>query len=209
MKEVWGYCRVSSQGQNLDRQIIALKELGIDERHIKADKASGKDFDRPEFLSLVGTENVAPCMREGDELVVTSLDRLGRNFSEIKFWWHYITQTLKVNLVVLDLPILRDSIANSTLEKKLIADLVFELLAYVGEKERESINKRQREGINAAKLRGVKFGRHEKPMPANFNEVATRWQKGEITAVRAMNELNLSKNLFYKYIKQIGFKKGE
>ena len=209
MKETWAYGRVNSQGQNLDRQMIAFKELGIDERHIKTDKASGKDFNRPEFLSLVGTDEVAPCMREGDELVILSLDRLGRNYTEIKYWWQYITQTLKVDIVVLDTPVLSQSGTNNTLDKRFIADLVLQMLAFVSERERDSINKRQREGINAAKLKGVKFGRHEKPMPDNFIEVANRWKCGEITARKAMTELNISKNLFYKFIKQTGCKKGE
>ena len=208
-KEIWAYGRVSSQGQNLDRQIIAFKERGIDDRHIKTDKASGKDFNRPEFLSLVGTDKVAPCMREGDELVILSLDRLGRNYTEIKHWWQYIIQTLKVDIVVLEMPILSYSSGENTLDKRFIADLVLQMLAFVSERERESINQRQREGINAAKMRGVKFGRREKPMPDNFAEVATRWVKGEITARKAMNELNISKNLFYKFVRQMGYKKGE
>lgn len=207
-KEIWAYGRVSSQGQNLDRQIIAFRERGIDDRHIKTDKASGKDFNRPEFLSLVGTDEVAPSLREGDELVILSLDRLGRNYTEIKYWWQYITQTLKVDIVVLDMPILSRSSGENTLDKRFMADLVLQILAFVSERERESINKRQREGINAAKMKGVKFGRREKPMPENFVEVATRWRNGEITARKAMNELNLSKNLFYKFVRQTGYKKG-
>ena len=207
-KEIWGYARVSSLGQNLDRQIIALRERGIEERNIKTDIASGKDFNRPEFLSLVGTDKVAPCMREGDELVILSLDRLGRNYTEIKYWWQYITQTLRVDIVVLDMPILSNTREN-TLDKRFMADLVLQILAFVSERERESINKRQREGIDAAKMKGVKFGRREKPMPENFVEVATRWRNGEITAIKAMNELNLSKNLFYKFVRQMDYKKGK
>lgn len=204
-KETWAYGRVSSQDQNLDRQIIVFKEYGIDDRHIKCDKTSGKDFNRAEFLSLVGTDEVAPCLREGDELVISSLDRLGRNYAEIKQWWDYITNKLKVNIIVLDMPILSGE--NSTLDKRFISDLVLQILAYVSERERENIRKRQREGINAAQQKGVKFGRPKKTIPDNFIEVATRWKNGEITAKKAMAELDLSKNLFYEFIKQLGIRK--
>lgn len=139
MKETWAYGRVSSQGQNLDRQMIVFKERGIDERHIKTDKASGKDFNRPAFLSLVGTDEVAPCMREGDELVILSLDRLGRNYTEIKYWWQYITQILKVDINIIDMPELSKSCTGNTLEKQLITALVLEIFAFFCEQERESI----------------------------------------------------------------------
>ena len=126
-----------------------------------------------------------------------------------EYWCQYITQILKVDINIIDMPELSKSCTGNTLEKQLITALVLEIFAFFCEQERESIKKRQREGINAAKRKGVKFGRHEKPMPDNFIEVATRWKNAEITARAAMNELNLSKNLFYKFIKQIGCKKGE
>ena len=100
--EIWGYARVSSTAQNLDRQLEQLRAYGIDERHIKTEKQSGKDFQRPAFLSLVGTDTVAASMRAGDTLVVCSLDRLGRNYGEIQRWWQYITKTLKCFIVVLN-----------------------------------------------------------------------------------------------------------
>lgn len=199
---MWGYARVSSSGQNLDRQLNALKEYGVEERYIKSEHLSGADFNRPEFLSLVGTDTVAPSMREGDCLVILSLDRLGRNYQEIRKWWQYITVELKCDIVVLDMPLLDTrNTNNSSLDRRFISDLVLQILSYVSERERISIKVRQRQGIEAAKAKGVKFGRKTVPKPENFSEVAARWHNGEITAVQAMKELKITKNIFYKYIK--------
>ncbi len=200
---------MSTKEQNLDRQIIALKEYGIDERHIKAEKLSGKNFDRPEFLSLVGTKEVAPSMREGDCLVILSLDRLGRNYQEMLKWWQYITIDLKCDIVVLDMPLLDTRQADGSLDKRFIANLVLQILSYTSEKERTNIRERQRQGIEAARQKGVKFGRKAKPKPDNFDEVCVRWRSGEITAKRAMEELNLTRNIFYRYARESGFMKGD
>lgn len=197
----WAYARVSSSSQHLDRQLEQLRAYGIDERHIKTEKQSGKDFERAEFLSLVGTDEVAPSMRAGDTLIVCSLDRLGRNYAEIQRWWKYITQDLKCSIVVLDMPVLNTG-GDGGLDKNFIADLVLQILSYVAEKERLAIRERQRQGIEAAKVKGVKFGRPRVQKPDNFDEVTSRWRNNEITAVAAMKALGLSKYGFYKLIKE-------
>lgn len=197
----WGYARVSSQSQKLDRQLEQLRACGIEERCIKTEKQSGKDFERSEFLSLVGTDEVAASMREGDCLVVCSLDRLGRNYTEILKWWRYITQELKCEITVLDMPILNTQ-GDGGLDKNFIADLVLQILSYVAEKERLAILERQRQGIAAAKEKGVKFGRPRVQKPDGFDDTVNKWQNGEITATAAMKMLNLSKYGFYKLIKE-------
>lgn len=197
----WGYARVSSTSQNLDRQLEQLRAYGIDDRHIKTEKQSGKDFERSVFLSLVGTDEVAPAIRAGDCLIVCSLDRLGRNYAEIQRWWKYITQDLKCSIVVLDMPVLNTG-GDSSLDKNFVADLVLQILSYVAEKERLAIRERQRQGIEAAQAKGVKFGRPPIQKPDGFDEVAAKWRSGEITATAAMSLLGLSKYAFYKLIKE-------
>ena len=197
----WGYARVSSTSQKLDRQLEQLRTYGIDERHIKTEKQSGKDFERAEFLSLVGTDEVAPSMRKGDTLIVSSLDRLGRNYVEIQHWWRYITQELKCNIVVLDMPLLNMN-DDGNLDKNFIADLVLQILSYVAEKERLSIRERQRQGIESARAKGVKFGRPTVQKPDGFDEIVGKWRGGEITATAAMRILGLSKYSFYKLVKE-------
>ena len=194
---------VSSLDPRLDRQIDALRAYGIDDRHLMLEKQSGKDFNRPVFLSLVGTDTTAPIMREGDCLVVTSLDRLGRNYSEIRQWWHHITTQFKCDIVVLDMPVLNTDRTDSSLDKRFVSDLVLQILSYVSEKERLSIKERQRQGIEAARNRGVRLGRPPIEPPENFEEVVKIWKSGVITAVEAMKKLELSKHTFYKLVKEV------
>lgn len=200
--KMWGYARVSSTSQNLDRQVTALSEYGIEERQILQEQQSGKDFNRPVFMSLVGTDRTAPLLRAGDCLVVVSLDRLGRNYEEIRRWWQYITTELQCDIVILDMPLLDTRCADGNLDKRFVADLVLQILSYVSEKERLSIRERQRQGIDAAKARGVKLGRKRIPKPEGFEAVAQRWRRNEITAVAAMKELNISKHTFYRLVKE-------
>ncbi len=201
-RTVWGYCRVSSVEQNLERQIAAMKEQGIDDRHIRCDKASGKNFNRREWNALVGTEETAPLLREGDLLVVLSLDRLGRNYTEIRQQWQYITTELGADIKVLDMPLLDTSTTTESLDKRFIADLVLQILSYTAEKERFNIHKRQEQGIAVAKEQGVKFGRPAMAYPAEWNKVYDQWKKGDIKAVEAMRMLNLTKPTFYRLVKR-------
>lgn len=196
-RKVYGYARVSSKEQNLDRQIKALENYGVDTRDIISDKQSGKNFDREGYLTL---KNI--LLRPKDTLVITELDRLGRNMSMIKDEWNDL-QKKQISIVVLDNPILNTKGKND-LEKNLISNLVFELLAYLAEKEREKIKKRQQEGIEALKIRngGKGIGRPAIEKPENWNEVYNMWREKEITAVEAMKLLNLKKNTFYKFAKE-------
>lgn len=193
----YGYARVSSKEQNLNRQLKELREAGIEERNIITDKQSGKDFNRKGFNSLVGTDNTAPLLREGDILTVYSIDRLGRNYTEIMKQWQYITQDLKADIRVLDMPLLDTRTNGKNLDSRFIADLVLQILSYVAQKERESIKVRQAQGIAIAKEQGKHLGRPQAQYPDNWNEVYTEWKAGNITAVQAMDQAGLKKNTFY------------
>lgn len=199
---IWGYCRVSTAEQNLDRQIAAMKENGIDEQHILCDKASGKDFDRRAWNTLVGTEQTAPLLRKGDLLVVLSLDRLGRNYTDIRQQWQRITAEIGADIKVLDMPLLDTSTSTESLDKRFIADLVLQILSYTAEKERANIHKRQEQGIAVAKAQGVKFGRPAMEFPDRWESVYSQWKDGQIKAVEAMKELNLTKPTFYRLVKR-------
>ena len=201
-RTVWGYCRVSSVDQNLERQQAAMRNEVIDEKHILCDKASGKDFERRTWNLLVGTETSAPLLRKGDLLVVLSLDRLGRNYTEIRKQWEYITTEIGADIKVLDMPLLDTSTTTESLDRRFIADLVLQILSYTAEKERANIRKRQAEGLEVARAHGVKMGRPTKKYPDNWQDVYIRWKQNRITAVDAMRELNLTKPTFYRLVKR-------
>lgn len=191
MGRTYGYARVSSTEQNLDRQVEALLAYGVEERDIITDKQSGKDFQRSGYLALKNQ-----MLRPGDTLVIKEMDRLGRDYSAIKDEWLDI-QKMGVDIVIIDTPLLNTK-EKSDLEKNLICSIVFELLAYTAEKERRKIRTRQAEGIKLALDRGVKFGRPETTLPENYAEVIGLWRSGSITAVEAMKQLGLKKTTFYK-----------
>lgn len=195
MEKIFGYARVSSKEQNLDRQIEELIKYGVEERDIIVDKQSGKDFNRSGYKTL--KDNL---LRNGDTLVIKELDRLGRNMEQIKVEWKDLEES-GVNLVVIDSPIL-NTVGKTDLEKRLISNIVFELLSYMSEKERLKIKQRQAEGIRIAKDKGRRFGRPAIEYPENWKEVYDKWINKEITAVMAMYELSLKKNTFYKLVKQ-------
>ncbi|MBS6006911.1 MAG: recombinase family protein [Clostridium baratii] len=195
VSKIYGYARVSSKEQNLDRQIQALKEYGIDKRDIVEEKQSGKDFNREGYQYLKKYS-----LREGDTLVIKELDRLGRNMEQIKNEWQELEQ-LGINIVVLDNPILNTE-GKSNLEKKLISNIVFELLSYMAQKEREKIRQRQREGIKQAKALGKHLGRPKATYPNNWKEVYKEWKDKKISGVKAMELMNLKKNTFYKLVKE-------
>lgn len=203
MSETYAYARVSSTEQNLDRQLEALRPYVKDDRYIFCDKASGKNFERKAYLSLVGTEHTLPILHEGDCVVILSIDRLGRDYEQIKEQWQYITTVLKADIQVLDMPLLNTRISGeSNLDGKFISDLVLQILSWLAQKERESILKRQRQGIDCALAKGVKFGRPNIKRPDNWTEVFLDWKAGKITAVEAMRRTGLTKGTFYKMAKQ-------
>lgn len=203
--EIYGYGRVSSRDQNEQRQVVALIAEGIKERNIFIDKISGKNFNRPNYNLLIGTDKSAGLLREGDLLVLLSLDRFGRNYTEIKGEWNRITNQIKADIRVIDIPLLNTSIAkdvNPGLEKKFVRDLVFQILCYVSEKEKENIRHRQQEGIAAAKLNGTKFGRPAVKYPLNWIEEYDRWAKKKISTKSFLECTGLKQATFYRLLKK-------
>ena len=192
--KIFGYARVSSKEQNEERQLNAFKEFGIDERDIYVDKQSGKDFNRDNYLVL------KHLLRENDLLVIKSIDRLGRNYNMIIEEWKDITQNIKADIVVIDMPLL-DTRNNKDLLGTFISDLILQILSYVAEQERTFIKQRQKEGIENALNKGVKFGRPKIEKPANFDNVVSQWKKKEIKSKDAMIMLNLKPNTFYNLLK--------
>lgn len=195
-KRVFGYCRVSSKGQNLDRQLKALLEFGVLKRDIFCDETSGKDFNRPKYKELKG------LLQAGDLLVILDLDRLGRNYAEMESEWRILTKEIKCDIEVLNFPLISTSMQGEKLESKLISDIVLSLLAYVAERERESIRARQREGIECAKNNGKVFGRPKIERPNNFSEVFLKVLHKEITNRCAMKMLGLKPNTYYAFVKE-------
>lgn len=188
------YGRVSTKEQNADRQIKAAKDFGIDDRDIYIDKKSGKDFDREQYQILKGQ------LREGDLLVILSIDRLGRNYDQIIAEWRDIIN-IGCDIVVLDMPILDTRNTDGGLTKRFISDLFLQILSYVSEQERENIRSRQRQGIEIAKAQGKYKGR--KPIETeNFAEIYRQWRNKSITARSAMRQLNLKPNTFYRRVKE-------
>lgn len=194
MKQIYGYARVSTREQNEDRQIIALREFSVPADHIYLDKQSGKDFDRPQYKRLLRK------LKPGDVLAVKSIDRLGRNYEEILEQWRLLTKEKRVNVTVLDMPLLNTQ-GNKDLTGTLIADIVLQLLSYVAQTERENIRQRQTEGIAAAKARGVRFGRPQKQIPEDFFFLREMWRAGKISGREAARRLNVTHNTFFKWAK--------
>lgn len=193
--KTFGYCRVSSTDQKEDRQLEAMLELGINERDIFVDKCSGKNFDRPQYQAL------KVQLREGDVLVIKSIDRLGRNYKQICEEWREITREIKANIKVLDMPVL-DTTRTEGLIGEVISDIVLQLLSYVAEQERAFIKQRQAEGIKLAKEKGKRLGKPPIEYPENWNNVYKVWKSGAITAKEAMKQLNLKPTSFYKLTKK-------
>lgn len=208
---IYGYARVSTTEQNLDRQLVMLREFITDERYILTDKSSGKNFDRKSYKLLVGTNETAPLLHNGDLLIICSLDRLGRNYIEIREQWQHITCTLKADIKVLDMPLLDTSTSNSSLDGRFIADLVLQILSYTAEKERENTRKRQRQGIDAMQIKdgkhissktGRPIGRPQAEYPKNWEEIYSDWKSCKITATKAIELLNMKRTTFYKLANQ-------
>ena len=178
MPNTYGYIRVSSREQNEDRQVIALGEVGVTGKAIYMDKQSGKDFNRPQYKRLLRK------LRRDDLLYIKSIDRLGRNYAEILEQWRILTKEKRVDIVVLDMPLL-DTRRGKDLVGTFLSDIVLQVLSFVAENEHTNIRQRQAEGIAAAKAKGIRFGRPPKPLPKNFHENYQRWRNGEITGTAA------------------------
>ena len=196
MKEIFGYIRVSTKEQCEERQLIALRNFSVQDDNIFMDKLSGKDFNRPQYKKLLRK------LKQGDILVIKSIDRLGRNYEEILDQWRIITKEKQADIVVLDMPLLDTRQTGRDLTGTFVADLVLQILSYVAQTERENIRQRQMEGIAAAKLRGVRFGRPRKLMPENFFILKERWEKREITSRQAAKELHIAQDTFLRWVRE-------
>lgn len=195
MGKTYGYVRVSTREQNEDRQMIALNQRKVLKENIYMDKQSGKDFERPRYQCLVRK------LEEGDLLYVKSIDRLGRNYEEILEQWRILTKDKKIDIVVLDMPLL-DTRRGKDLMGTFLSDIVLQVLSFVAENERGNIRQRQKEGIEAAKKRGVRFGRPPKPLPENFGWVYRRWICQEINGTQAAQMCRMSVPTFYRRAEQ-------
>lgn len=191
MATTYGYVRVSSQDQNEERQLVALREKLVDPKQTFIDKQSGKDFDRPQYKKMLKK------LKAGDLLYVLSIDRLGRNHEEIQRQWRVLTKDIGIDICVIDMPLL-DTWNGKDLMGTFIADLVLQILSFVAQSERENIKKRQTEGIAAARARGVHLGRPVLPVPEDFEQILKDWEPGKITLNEAQKRLGMTETTFYR-----------
>jgi DNA invertase Pin-like site-specific DNA recombinase len=189
-KTEYGYARVSTKEQHLDRQIHALLECGVSRSNIFTDKKSGKDFDRPKYLRLMKR------LKQGDTVFIKSIDRLGRNYDEIIEQWRIITKEKGADIVIIDMPLLDTRQKERDLTGTFIADLVLQILSYVAETERLAIRQRQKEGIAVAKAKGVRFGRPPRERPAQFAALYEAWREQKVSARAAARELGITHRTF-------------
>ena len=189
----YGYIRVSSKEQNIDRQMAALLKEGLVKKHIFIDKQSGKDFNRPSYKRLLKK------LKMEDVLIIKSIDRLGRNYAEILEQWHVITKVKQADIYVLDFPLLDTRKKDNDLTGTFIADLVLQILSYVAQTEREFIHQRQAEGIAAAQQRGVKFGRKPLKLPKTFYDAKDKYENGQISYRQAAELCGMTASSFYRY----------
>lgn len=194
---IYGYARVSSFDQNEERQLIALADKGVDREDIYIDKQSGKNFERPAYKQMIKR------LKPGDLLYILSIDRLGRNYEEIQRQWRILTKEIGVDICVIDMPLL-DTRQGKDLMGTFIADLVLQILSFVAQSERESIKKRQAEGIAAAKLRGISCGRPEIPLPEDFTQTVRLWGEKLITTEAALKKCGMSRTTFYRRRREHG-----
>lgn len=189
MADIYGYIRVSTREQNEERQMLALREVGVLPQNICMDKQSGKDFNRPQYKKLVRR------LKKGDLLYIKSIDRLGRNYEEILRQWRLLTKEKGVDIIVLDMPLL-DTRRGKDLMGTFLSDIVLQVLSFAAENERANIRQRQAEGIAAAKARGVSCGRPPRPLPENYPTAYRRWKEGEITGTAAAKECGMPLTTF-------------
>ena len=192
----YGYIRVSAKDQNPDRQLLALEEAGIKKENIYLDKMSGKDFARPAYSKMLNQ------LSQGDMVVIKSIDRLGRDYSEILEQWRIITKEKKADIQVLDMPLLNTFSEHEDLTGVFISDLVLQILAYVAETERAFIRQRQAEGIAAAKRKGKKFGSRRIELPEQFEKYYKLWKEGKSSSREDAKALGMSHSTFYRRCKE-------
>jgi len=191
----YGYVRVSDISQSENRQIDAMSSVGVLKKRIYVDKQSGKDFDRPAYRHLVKK------LMAGDLLYIDSVDRIGRNYEEIQNQWRLLTKEIGVDIVVLDMPIL-DTRQHKDLIGTFVADLVLQVLSFMGQRELEHIRKRQADGIAAARMRGVHLGRPVKKLPDNFHTLSKAWSKRELSTSEFINQTGLPESTLYRRLRE-------
>lgn len=194
--EKYGYLRVSSKDQNLDRQYAALASYQIPKKNIYVDQMSGKDFQRKAYQKMIRS------VKRGDLIIVKSIDRLGRNYDDIMKEWRRITKEIGADIEVVDMPLLNTRSREDDLTGVFISDLVLQILAYVAETERTFIKSRQAEGIAVAKAKGVKFGCQKKEMPQGFEQQYLLWREGKISVRQAAKKLGMSHSTFHRRCKE-------
>ncbi|MBQ7761099.1 MAG: recombinase family protein [Clostridia bacterium] len=190
----YGYVRVSTIDQNEERQMVEMRKIGISKDCIFIDKQSGKDFNRKSYKTMLKK------LKKGDLLYILSIDRLGRNYEDIQEQWRFLTREKKIDIAVIDMPLL-DTRNGKDLMGTFIADVVLQILSFVAQTERENIRTRQSQGIEAAKLKGVVFGRPKIKCPENFDEIICTWKSGDITTEIAAKRCGMSIRTFYRKIK--------
>lgn len=190
----YGYVRVSTKEQNIDRQLVEMYAQGLNDKTIFIDKQSGKDFERDEYQKL------KKILKSGDLLIIKSIDRLGRNYDMIIDEWRTLVNDMNVDIQVLDMPLLDTRTEGKNLVGKFISDIVLQILSFVAENERENIKKRQAEGIRIAKEKGKHLGRPKLKLPKNFTIIANQYKKKEITLAEALLSLKMNRSSFYKYL---------
>ena len=195
----YGYIRVSTKEQNIDRQLNCMYAQGLDNKSIFIDKQSGKNFDRNEYQKLKN------MLKSGDLLIIKSIDRLGRNYDMIIDEWRTLVNILNVDIQVLDMPLLDTRAEGRNLIGKFISDIVLQILSFVAENERDNIKLRQAEGIRIAKEKGKHLGRPKIILPNNFKNIANKYKNKEITLVEALSALNMNRSSFYKNLKSYFF----
>lgn len=188
----YGYVRVSTKEQNIDRQLVEMYAQGLNDKTIFIDKQSGKDFERDEY------QNLKKILKSGDLLIIKSIDRLGRNYDMIIDEWRTLVNDMNVDIQVLDMPLLDTRTEGKNLVGKFISDIVLQILSFVAENERENIKKRQAEGIRIAKEKGKHLGRPKLKLPKNFTIIANQYKKKEITLAEALSSLKMNRSTFYK-----------
>ena len=194
---IYGYVRVSTAQQHIDRQIDALLELGLDQSSIFIDYESGKDFNRKNYKKLIRK------LKKDDLVIIKSIDRLGRDYNMIIEEWRLITKEKEADIMVIDMPLLDTRIEGKNLVGKFISDIVLQVLSFVAQNERETMRVRQAEGIKTAKARGVKFGRPRITLPSNFEIVARQYLNKEITNKKACEILGMTRGSFFRYMKEL------
>ena len=196
---IYAYIRVSTKQQKIDRQYEEIKTLDIEDKYIYIDKESGKDFNRTNYQRLIKK------IKKDDLLIIKSIDRLGRNYHMILEEWTRITKTIGADIKVLDMPLLDTRIEGKNLVGKFISDIVLQVLSFVAENERNNIRERQMKGIRIAKEKGVRFGRPNKKLPSNTNEILDKYINHELSNIEAAKLIGVSRGTFFRLIKEKRF----